>query len=158
MIAKFVIGFDFTYKSPTEDAILVLRSDKAKYTVNTQDGYLKAYASDTAEWIPGDYLFQLLTSNGLAESGAITLLPNFALQPLSADFKTPAQQMVDAIEAVIEGRATQSQKSLTVGDKSLTYCDLSELLQYLDYFKKKVAEEQGQSSINDEHRVLYVWR
>lgn len=155
MITKFVIGFTFKYPAPTDDALLVFRSDDAKYVLSAFGGYLQADAETTASWKPGDYLFQLLTADGLKESGEITLLPNFALSDVTTNVKTPAQQMVEAIEAVIEGRATQSQKSMSVGDKSISYMDLDELLKYLEYFRKKAAEEQGLSDVNDEHRVYF---
>lgn len=158
MIKQFVIGFEFKYKAPTDDAVLVLRSDSQKYVITTEGDYLTATAEVTAAWKPGDYLFQLLTSKGLCEAGEISLLANYALADAAVNVKTPAQQMVEAIEAVIEGRATQSQKSMSVGDKSISYMDLDELLKYLDYFRCKAQKEKDGVSIADEHISKYVFR
>lgn len=158
MIAKFTIGFNFRVTSPSPDAVLILRSDTAKIIVETVDGYFSADKEVTKNWGIGGYLYQIQTEAGVIESGSIELLPNYALSEVGVSVKSHAQQMVDAIEAVIEGRASQSTKNVTVGDKSLGYMSLDELLQYLNYFKGKVAQEEGKSSVNDEKKIKFQWR
>ena len=158
LTSKFVIGFDFRSPSPSQDAVLVLRNDTEKITIPTIDGYLYAAAAETAEWKPGEYQYQILDATGLKSYGNIELMPNFASAAAGVTVKSHAQEMVDAIEAVIEGRATQAQKHVTVGDKSLEYMDFDQLMKYLDYFKQKVAKEEGASSPNDQKVIRFAWR
>lgn len=120
MIAKFTIGFNFRVTSPSPNAVLILRSNMAKITVETnEDGFFYADKDVTKDWGVGSYLYQIQDDEGVIESGSIDLLPNYALSEAGVSVKSHAQQMVDAIEAVIEGRASQSTKNVTVGDKSL---------------------------------------
>ena len=159
MIARFTIGFNFRAPSPAPNAQLILRSDIAKIVVDTnEEGFFYADKDITKDWSIGGYLYQIQTEDGIIESGSIELLPNYALSEVGVSVKSRAQQMVDAIEAVIEGRANQSTKEITVGDKKLAYMDLDELLKYLNYFKGKVAQEEGKSSVNDEKKILFQWR
>jgi hypothetical protein len=67
-------------------------------------------------------------------------MKNFALANETESVKSAAEKYLEAIEAQIAGKATSAQQSMSVGDKSISYCSIDELLKLKDYFAAKVAK------------------
>ena len=61
----------------------------------------------------------------------------------SSQEKSPNRIALEAITAFIQGRATAQQKRVQIGDKSIEYSSLSELLQWKRYFEEEVRKEEG---------------
>ena len=61
----------------------------------------------------------------------------------SSQEKSPNRVALEAITAFIQGRATAQQKRVQIGDKSIEYSSLSELLQWKRYFEQEVRKEEG---------------
>ena len=61
----------------------------------------------------------------------------------SSQEKSPNRIALEAITAFIQGRATAQQKRVQIGDKSIEYSSLSELLQWKRYFEQEVRKEEG---------------
>lgn len=57
--------------------------------------------------------------------------------------KSPNRIALEAITAYIQGRATAQQRRVQIGDKSVEYSTLSELLQWKRYFEEEVRKEEG---------------
>lgn len=57
--------------------------------------------------------------------------------------KSPNRIALEAITAFIQGRATAQQRRVQIGDKSIEYSSLSELLQWKRYFEEEVRKEEG---------------
>ena len=57
--------------------------------------------------------------------------------------KSPNRIALEAITAFIQGRATSQQRRVQIGDKSVEYSSLSELLQWKRYFEEEVRKEEG---------------
>ena len=161
MISRFTRGYKFKYKVPSEFCKLVLINDFDKYVVDIyEDGYL--VCNDTTEWKPGRYNFQLLGEEGVLEQGILIVLQNFSLADISS-YKSKWQTILDAIDASLAGRATQTQKDISVGDKRIGYCDIDELLKLRDFVLGKIAEEKEEEgedmfNKNDQHVIKFVWR
>lgn len=165
MHINFVKGFTFKFKTSDSSAYLVIRSDAAKYVVDTWvDGQLVADKVATTVWNTGDYDWQLLNDDGILETGTLKIMPNFALSEPGESVKSHYRQVLDAIDAMLEGRATEAQTHINVGDKSIGYCTFDELIKWRNYFKGKLdeekAEEAGEIPVNpDSQRVIkYFWR
>ena len=61
----------------------------------------------------------------------------------SSEEKSPNRIALEAITAYIQGRATAQQRRVQIGDKSIEYSSLSELLQWKRYFEQEVRKEEG---------------
>ena len=61
----------------------------------------------------------------------------------SSQEKSPNRIALEAITAFIQGRATSQQRRVQIGDKSVEYSSLSELLQWKRYFEEEVRKEEG---------------
>lgn len=61
----------------------------------------------------------------------------------SSQEKSPNRIALEAITAYIQGRATAQQRRVQIGDKSVEYSSLSELLQWKRYFEQEVRKEEG---------------
>ena len=132
-----------------------------KYEVAEKDGDALV-CNDTNDWIAGAYTYQLQTANGVCEQGQFIVLQNFALAD-STDYLSKWRAILEAVDAVIAGRATAAQQEVRVGDKTLRYLSISELLQYREFVLGKVAEEeeaQGENTPNPSDGEIFTirWR
>lgn len=102
-----------------------------------------ATASTTGAYTAGEYRWQLSVASGSTrytlEEGWVTLLPN----PTAGnyDHRTHARKVLDAIEAVLESRATQDQQSMSIGGRSLSRTPINELLVLADRYRAMVRAE-----------------
>lgn len=72
----------------------------------------------------------------------------------SSQEKSPNRIALEAITAFIQGRATSQQRKVQIGDKSVEYSSLSELLQWKRYFEEEVRKEEGKR-VNIRHEKIY---
>jgi len=64
-----------------------------------------------------------------------------------ADPRTHAEIMVDKIEALLSGRADKDVSSYSIQGRSISKMNVSELLQWRDYYRKEVVKEQRDLAI-----------
>lgn len=106
----------------------------------------------------GLYKYQIINDEGIEDSGDFEVIVNFFLADESVQVKSVNELLLEAVEAQIAGKATSAQQSMSVGDKSISYCSIDELFNLRQYFKSKVAEEKGENNIgNDEGKIKYIW-
>lgn len=72
----------------------------------------------------------------------------------SSQEKSPNRIALEAITAFIQGRATAQQRRVQIGDKSVEYSTLSELLQWKRYFEEEVRKEEGKR-VGIRHEKIY---
>lgn len=141
----------------------MIKSDDVKIVLNNPqniDGklYLIASKETTSQWKSGSYKYQIINDEYIESSGQIEIMKNYLLTDEYETVKSHNELMLDAITAQIEGRATAAQQSMTVGDKSISYCTIEELFTLKSYFEKLVAEEQGESVVDgNELKIKYRW-
>jgi hypothetical protein len=103
-------------------------------------------ASTTTAWLPGDYLLGGYVSKGAERyevyRGFLRILPNLAAAG-AADRRSHAQKVLDAIEAVIEKRATRDQESYEVEGRKLTRTPLADLIRLRQLYRAEVARERS---------------
>ena len=124
--------------------------------------YVNVAAATTATWTADDYDWQsYVTRAATAErytvgSGRLTVLSNFATATAGYDARTHARKMLDAIESVLEGRATATDIDLVtavVGDKSMT--KKPELLMaWRDRYRAEVAAETLAAGLGSGGRIF----
>lgn len=86
----------------------------------------------TAGYTAGTYRWQAYITDGtdrhLVRRGTVTVLPNYAAGAL--DDRSHVKTVLDALEALIEGKATSDQASISIGDVSLSRLSTTELLDW----------------------------
>lgn len=115
-------------------------------------------ALTTAAWAPGEYSWAAYATLGgdrfTVETGTIKVLPDPGAAT-SWDNRTHAQKTLDAINAVIENRATKDQSEYSIAGRSLKLTPVDDLLRLRDLYEQKVAREQLRAQgINP--RAVYV--
>lgn len=107
---------------------------------------LRATATTTGEWIPGDYWFVARVADEAGtvvevESGQITITPDLVAAGAGYDGSTHAQRTLAAIEAVLEKRATLDQERYKINNRELWRTPISELLVLRDRYRAQVKME-----------------
>jgi hypothetical protein len=110
-------------------------------------GYqLKAAAIDTAKLTAGDYSWVLVVTKDsdrveLAR-GLVKIKPDIAAADENFDGRSFAKKMLDAVRAVMEGRATRVEKSYQFNGKALELQTMSELRAAEKDYAQQVRNEQ----------------
>ena len=101
------------------------------------------FVFQTDEWAAGLYVYQLKTGERVTGGGRFQLLQDFEHAPDGYDPRSVAEITLEAIDAMLAGRATAQQRRVQVGDKSIEYSTIAELKQWREYFLDQLAKEQG---------------
>lgn len=107
--------------------------------------YFEKPSSETTSLVAGDWKWQLYAIR-TSDSQRITIdygITKFTLGELDTnnDLRTHAKKVLDAIEAVIEGRATIDQSSFSLGGRSLSRMSIDELMTFRDRYKAEYLKE-----------------
>lgn len=112
------------------------------------DGSYRTQASPvtTAAWVVGEYdWFSWVEKTGArysVDQGQVTIQPNPSAATTS-DQRSHARKTLEAIEAVIEGRATQDQQEYTIGNRSLKRTPIADLLKLRARYRAEVRKEEA---------------
>lgn len=109
-------------------------------------------ADDSASMSVGEYAWHAYVTSGTERhrvgEGTVRVLPNFAATGYSTtgyDGRTHAQKVLDAIEAVIEGRASSDQSSVSIStggvSRSLSRMSHDELVAMRNHYRAERARE-----------------
>lgn len=128
-----------------------------QFTINATEAnstyYIEVPAATTANYNPHDYIWGAYitkTSNSeriQIDEGKTTLLPNLA--DTNADLRSHAKIVLDAIEAVIQGRATIDQSSMSIAGRSLSRLTVDELMTFRDRYKAEYLKECKEARIKN---------
>ena len=159
---KFTKGFVFRWKVKTSSSKMIIKGDFAKYTcenVVEKDNsfYIEEPADVTKNWSVGKFKYQILNDEGIEDSGDIEILPNFALMDEDESVRGHWEVVLEAIENTLAGKATQAQTNISVGDKSIGYMSVSELLELREFAKEKISEENGKFVSGNGAKILHKW-
>lgn len=128
-------------------ATLAIRGPQLITITGSVDGtsfVFEETAATTASWAEGLYNYVIFvekaTEQVSIETGQTTITLRADLQT-QTDVRTHARKVLDAIEAVIENRATTDQKSYSINGRSLERTPISELLSLRNYYREQVANE-----------------
>jgi hypothetical protein len=132
------------YPAPDWSASLILRGAQSIDLASQFDGKLHTFtatADVTAAWKPGDYWYSLRVTDGdnvhEVETGTLTVDPDLAAMG-EFDGRTHAERTLQAIEAVIEGRASRDQDSYRINNRELRRTPISQLLKLRDVYRQEV--------------------
>ena len=101
---------------------------------------------DTESYEAGEYYLQYQRENQIIREDKIQIKENLAFVDESYDPRSEAEKTLEAIDAMLQGRATAQQQRVQIGDKSIQYSTLDELLKWRDYFAKLVRKESGKTA------------
>lgn len=153
----FTVGTTFNLlfrcKVGAVSSVLTLKTaNHAKITLSatlTEGKWLfTASATQTANYAMGDYTYQITEtfSDGSVEisyMGKARFMPNLATALDAYDPRSQDEIILEAINAVMTGTASQTQKRVTVGDKTLEYTPFKELAEKREYYENRVAYQNG---------------
>ncbi len=101
-------------------------------------------ASETASLTADEYSWvAVVTAGGESHEvgrGTLRLLPRYD-SAAALDDRSHARKVLEAIEAVIEGRASKDQEEYTIGSRSLKRTPIAELLELRKQYRRELADE-----------------
>lgn len=154
-------GWTLKFSAVGKDGVFSLTA--AADSDNADDFKFSAAASVTAAYTAGDYLWQLTATKSTTRytiaTGRVTLTDNIALRSAAHDNRSHAKKVLDAIEAVIEGRASIDQMNYQIAGRSLTRTPLPDLLKLRAIYKAEYKGEQATADIAaglDSGRKIYT--
>lgn len=137
------------YPAPEWSVDLILRGPGQIDLASVADGENHAFhapASATKNWVPGHYRFELRVSDGVdvvtVETGETRIAPDLASQAVGFDGRDHVRKVLDAVEAVIENRATIDQQSYQINNRSLQRTPMNELLRLRDRYKAELRRQR----------------
>jgi hypothetical protein len=116
------------------------------YVVEVASTVTDNYTADQYKW----YAFITRTSDServAVDNGMTTLVANFA--DTNADLRTHAKKVLDAVQAVIENRATIDQSSFSIAGRSLSRMSIDELFTVRDRYRAEYNEEVKKARIRN---------
>lgn len=127
--------------------LVIINSDK-KIELNSvadvDDHVLSAAPTVTADWPPGLYEFRIFAGDGTdryqVAHGRIDVLPDLT-QLDNFDHRSHVKKVLDALEAMLEGKASQDQSSLTIEGKSLSRYTPEELISWKTHYDTLYRQE-----------------
>jgi len=105
---------------------------------------------NTMDWESGTWNFQTVvtTSTGgrkTLETGSLNVKPSYLGATTGLDTRTNAEKILENIDAMLEGKATQDQKSYTIAGRSLLRFSWKELIEAKNFYSGLVRREKGMS-------------
>lgn len=142
------LRFD-SYQAPAWSLTLLLRGPASIDLPAVADGSnhrLQATGGVTETWAPGLYNFAIRATNGVdlveLQRGQIEIAPDMASLPVGADVRTPSQIALEAIEAVIQKRASIDQERYRINNRELYRTPIKDLIALRDMYRGEVRREQ----------------
>ncbi|HEX3560370.1 MAG TPA: hypothetical protein VHU19_14275 [Pyrinomonadaceae bacterium] len=124
--------------------------------VTDGDGYKIVVANTvTALMSAGKYYFEARVSNGSEEHEVARgeMLAVLSIKGMATtatlDDRSPAQQILDAIDAMAVGKATLDQQSYQIGTRQLARIPISELLKLRSTYAQLVARERRAARLKE---------
>lgn len=112
-------------------------------------GGVQAFALTSAvsgTWLPGRYDWTLREVDGDGDkiersSGSVNVLPNPDLHPQGIDGRSHARRVLDAIEATLEGRATDDAVEISIRGRTIKQTPIVDLIKLRDVYRREVSAE-----------------
>lgn len=133
-------GWQLSYKLRGPAAINIAATiDDGQYLVN-------ASPATTGAWIDGNYwAFAVVSLAGeivTVELGETKILPSLT-DLTTLDQRSHVKKVLDALEALLEGKALEDVAEFTIGNRSLTAMKPDELLKWKDHYSKLYRREKA---------------
>ena len=114
-------------------------------TASGTDHLVNVAAATSATWPPGTYKVQGYVTNGSQRftitQDEITIKPNFAAAS-TLDTRSHVKKVLEALEAVLEGKATSDQMEYSIGGRSIKRMPITDLMVWRDKYRAQYLSEQ----------------
>ena len=132
-------------------------------TADGDDHSFSIPATTTANYSPGTYHWKAFVTNAperyTVDSGVIEIEQDFTTQAQGFDDRSHVKKTLDALESVLEGKASADVASYSIGGRSLSKMTPEELLSWRDKYRAEYHSEQvanGNSVQSRKVRVRFV--
>lgn len=131
----------------------VLINGTAKVTISStasgDDHLVSVAASTTTGWTAGTYAWRARVTKGAevytVGEGRMTVRPSFGASTFDA--RTHARKTLEAVEAVIEGRASSAVLEYEIAGRRLKNIPVAELLSLRDRYRTEVTREEAAATV-----------
>lgn len=124
------------------DSVAVKGQNTAVKLYTLTDGVAEINTDDFAV---GEYAVQFFKGDQVVEQTVLVCKQNLKFAPVNFDPRSPARIILDAINAVLAGRATQLQQQVRVGDKFIRYLSYDQLIKWREFYAVEVRKEEGKA-------------
>lgn len=138
----------YRFRHPTAAGFEIVAS------ASGSDFAITVAAATTAAYTAGKYTWQAWVEGGSSEKysvdeGTLAVLPDYRSGTASAtlDDRSHARKVLEAIEAVIENRASRDQESYKIADRELKRTPLADLLKLRTRYQAEAAAEEAAEKI-----------
>jgi hypothetical protein len=105
----------------------------------------------TDDWAAGEYSWYSWVEKAGAsysvEQGQVTIKPDPRTTTAPLDNRSHARKVLEAIEAVIEGRASRDQQEYSIGDRTLKRTPMADLIMLQTRYSRLVAAEENEARL-----------
>ena len=143
-------GWDLTYKITPRVSGTAYSFDASE----AEDGeryLIEVPAATTAEWVAGTYTWTAYVSKAgerhVVDGGELIIRPDPA-EATSLDRRSHARKVLDAIEALLEDRATSDQKRIVIRDRELERFPVADLVKLRQAYRLEVISEDNAARIS----------
>lgn len=111
---------------------------------------LSLNAADTASWLGGQFAYFLRAKRAgrvvELESGVLTVTPDLTNSDAVYDPRSHAERTLEAIEAVLEKRATTDQQRYSINNRELWRTPIPELLALRNQYRSEVRRQRAKAA------------
>jgi len=144
--ASYALSYEFNLVDGSTAANFTLTATESNDEYIIEVSNTTSYTSGEYNWVA--YITRSSDSARIKLSEGFTeIQENYATTTSSV--RSHAKKVLDAIEAVIENRATMDQSSMSIAGRSLSRLTIDELLQFRDRYKAEYLKEVKKSRIKN---------
>ena len=135
---------DSNYQAPTWNMVVYFSSPAEKFSATAVDNgtahRFTVAAATTADYEPGEYEYQIRAehdSDGrvfTVGNGTLMVLPPLSVQ---GDHRHRVKMILDAIDAVMENRATNDHLSVSIAGRSISKISIGELRDFRAWYEQQ---------------------
>jgi|TARA_S200002703_G_C3770048_1_gene237074 hypothetical protein len=144
--ASYALSYEFNLVDGSTAANFTLTATESNDEYIIEVSNTTSYTSGEYNWV--SYITRSSDSARIKLSEGFTeIQENYATTTSSV--RSHAKKVLDAIEAVIENRATMDQSSMSIAGRSLSRLTIDELLQFRDRYKAEYLKEVKKARIKN---------
>lgn len=135
----WALSYRFISASSKFDIAATQDGSSSDFAVSVDAGTSAGYAAGTYRWVAR------VSKDGekyTVGEGTVTVLPDLADASVATDPRSQNERILDAINALIEGRATSDVQSYKIHERELTKMSIQDLLYWRGIYAALVASEQ----------------
>ncbi len=140
------------YPAPLWGLTIVLRGPSVIDLASTAEGSqhrISANAAVTGTWVPGSYSYSVRATDGVnvfeIESGQLNVEADLVNAVAGHDARSHAERTLEAIEAVLEKRASLDQERYKINNRELYRTPIPDLLKLRDRYRAEVRQQKAAS-------------